>query len=81
MVNRFPYNKYSEIFANENKRNEAFEKLVLPYLPLYKPVIHECTKNVILAKTIESYYKNQVQNLEAIHKVIMKDLNLSLERK
>ena len=81
MVNRFPYNKYSEIFANENKRNEAFEKLVLPYLPLYKPVIHECTKNVILAKTIESYYKNQVQNLEAIHKVIMKELNLSLERK
>ena len=76
IVNEFPNTKNNEVFSNQAKNKEIYEKLVVPYLSLYKPIIHECTRNAILAKTLEMYHRHPEPNLEAIHNVIANDLNL-----
>jgi len=77
IINRYPTRKNSEIFSSLAKNTEAWGKLVMPYSALYKPIIHECTANVILAKTVEMFAESNDPDLEVIHKAIAKELNLT----
>jgi MoaA/NifB/PqqE/SkfB family radical SAM enzyme len=79
MINNFPNNTNNEIFSNNPKNKEIFKKLVKPYLHLYKPIIHGCTKNVILAKTIELYFGTHDPDLFSIHEAIANELNLTFK--
>lgn len=56
VINQFPNTKNNEVFSDLNRKKEIYEKLVKPYLSLYKSIIHECTRNIILARTMEIYY-------------------------
>jgi hypothetical protein len=78
VINGFPNRQNNDIFSNPNKNKQVFETLVMPYLSLYKPIIHECTRNVILAKTVEMYYSSDEPNLRGIHNAVANELNLTL---
>ena len=70
----------NNIFSNEDKIKDNFNHFVEPYLYLYKPIIHECTRNIILSKTINRYHENMKQDLKEIHKEIATEMNLSTIR-
>jgi len=52
MLNRFPWSPIAEVFANKEKKEEA-RLLMKPYGQGYKPPVHECTRNIELARAFE----------------------------
>ena len=58
-------------------KQDVFEQLVQPFLHLYQPKMHECTMNIVIAKTIEMFAGAQYQKLDQIHKHIAKEMNLT----
>jgi MoaA/NifB/PqqE/SkfB family radical SAM enzyme len=76
IINGFPQSSTNGLFSNNQLKKENFEKLVKPYLFLYKPIIHECTMNIVLSKTMDKYDKDKTQDLLEIHKNIALEMNL-----
>ena len=77
ILNNFPKTFENAIFSTDEKYNEVYNTLLKPYLYLYKPIIHECTKNIILSKTINKIHENLNLDLIEMHKSIAKEMNLS----
>lgn len=76
LVNAFPYNQQNYSFSSDEIYEEQYNELVRPYLSVYKPIVHECTANIILAKAIERQNASSKSSLKEIHKAIASDMNL-----
>ncbi|MCX6267959.1 MAG: hypothetical protein NTW16_11465 [Bacteroidetes bacterium] len=76
LINEFPKSDYNSIFSDTTKQHEIFNTLVTPYLAIYKPIIHECTRNIILAKTLMRYAEISNSGLQNIHETIATEMNL-----
>ena len=74
LINNFPFTRNNKVFSDSVEYSEHYKKLLKPYLNIYQPIIHDCTKNIILAKTIERYYRTD-NNLVDIHFQIGKEMN------
>jgi len=77
IINGFPEVRNNETFACRDEYRDELEKLVAPYFSLYRPLVHGCTRNVILARVLEMAGNNHVPNLLAIHRQIASELNLA----
>lgn len=76
LSNRFHGNSANAIFLNQEKQKELFEEFVNPYLGMYKTIFHECTKSIILAKTLEQILERPKSQLQKIHNSIAAEMNL-----
>lgn len=77
LINEFPNSEIGCHFTNPTKKQSVFAELVEPYLSMYRPIVHECTRNAVLARTIEVYSHNPDPNLGEIHACIARELNLA----
>ena len=76
LVNAFPYSHQNYSFSSDEIYEEQYNELVRPYLSIYKPIVHECTTHIILAKAIERQNASGKSSLKEIHKVIAMEMNL-----
>ena len=76
LVNSFPYNKQNYSFSSDEVYEEQFNELVRPYLSVYRPIVHECTSHIILAKAIERLSASKESSLLETHKAIAREMNL-----
>ncbi len=79
LINTFPESDTARIFSVEQNTIEAMANFVDPYLHLYRPIIHECTKMIVLAKAIDAYYKRPNIEIEKVHRQIAAEMNLLCE--
>ena len=77
LINKFPDTENIKIYWDKRIKQDVFEQLVQPFLHLYQPKMHECTMNIVIAKTIEMFAGAQYQKLDQIHKHIAKEMNLT----
>lgn len=77
LINLFHSNNNNIIFESKSIKDEKYKSYVEPYLKMYKPIFHECTKNIILAKTLEKLNVSKNAGLESIHRNIAIELNLN----
>jgi MoaA/NifB/PqqE/SkfB family radical SAM enzyme len=78
LINEFPNRNFNDAFSNQQRKAKAFEELVMPFLSLYRPLVHECTRNAVLTRAIEMYSNHPERNPTDIHVGIARDLNLTL---
>lgn len=76
LINKFPENPNNLIFSDNEKNKVLLEAFVNPYLGMYQPIYHGCTKSIILAKTLEQFSKQPKPQLQKIHQSISAELNL-----
>ncbi|MEL7562792.1 4Fe-4S cluster-binding domain-containing protein [Dehalogenimonas sp. 4OHTPN] len=77
LINGFPGNATSRCFTSPTRKQAAFNNLVVPYLASYRPFIHECTRNAVLVRTIQTHFDYPDLSLAEIHFRIGRDLNLA----
>lgn len=63
-------------FSFDERYMKQFDELVRPYMSIYKPIIHDCTSHIILAKTVEKKKESRESSLKEIHNTIARELNL-----
>lgn len=78
IINDFPGKYKNTIFADTSGLKKKYDTYVTPYLDMYKPIRHECTRNIILAKTLERLEHDKNGNLEEIHREISAEMSLSI---
>lgn len=76
MLNRFPYSGGAKTFTDTKEIILDEKRLIEPFLQHYKPFRHECTRNIVLSRTIEMTEKKPERELLDIHQEIAGDLNL-----
>jgi len=75
IVKNYPYRANHDLFSDQNKFEKAEKELFLPYLHHYRPIIHECTRFAIIARTVEMTTKFPKMNLNEIHTIIAQSIN------
>ena len=75
IVKNFPHNANNEIFSDPIKYEKAEKELFLPYQHHYHPIIHECTRFVIIARAVEMIEKYPEMDLKEIHTIIAQSIS------
>jgi MoaA/NifB/PqqE/SkfB family radical SAM enzyme len=70
IVKDFPNRANNSIFSDPIEYEKAERELLLPYLHHYHPIIHECTRLAIIARTVEMIAEYPQMNLNEIHSII-----------
>jgi MoaA/NifB/PqqE/SkfB family radical SAM enzyme len=76
LINAFPRSAHNSVFSDKQEQRENYQNLVRPYLDIYKPIWHECTLNIILAKTLEKRVVAGASESNKTHKSIAVEMNL-----
>lgn len=77
LINDFPGNTTGRCFTSPARKQAEFDNLVAPYLASYRPFVHECTRNAVLVRTIQTHFDCPDLSLAEIHHRIGRDLNLA----
>lgn len=80
LINEFPNNEINRCFSNPVKKQTIFDRFVKPYLPKYRPIIHECTRNAVLVRTVEMRSLDIEPNKSDIYTQIGTELGLIQDR-
>jgi MoaA/NifB/PqqE/SkfB family radical SAM enzyme len=70
IVKKFPHRANNEIFSNPEKFLKAEKELLKPYLHYYHPIIHECTRYIIIARAAEMTTEHPEMSMDEIHRII-----------
>jgi hypothetical protein len=74
IVKNFPYRTNNSLFSDPIEYEKAEKELFLPYLHHYHPIIHECTRFAIIARTAEMTAEYPEMNLNEIHSIIAQSI-------
>ena len=74
IVNNFQRRANGDLFSDPVKYEKAEKELFLPYQHHYHPIIHECTRFAIIARTAEMTTKYPKMNLNEIHSIIAQSI-------
>ena len=70
IVKNFPRRANNDLFSDPIKYEKAEKELFLPYVHHYLPIIHECTRFAIIARTTEMAANYPEMDLNEIHSII-----------
>jgi hypothetical protein len=74
ILNEFTGNPANEMFTDPGIFEANFEQIIGPYLHMYKPLRHQCTRMIVLSRFLEM--KGKGDTPENIHRKIASELNL-----
>ena len=75
IVHNFPHRSNNDLFSDPKQYENAEKELFLPYLHHYHPIIHECVRFIIIARTVEMIAKYPQMNLDEIHATIAQSIS------
>jgi hypothetical protein len=64
------------MFTDAELFETRYKKIIGLYQHIYKPIKHQCTKMVVLARYLEMKDANAEHTPEKVHRHIAKELNL-----
>jgi len=76
IVKDFPHRVNNDLFSDPMRYEKSEKEMLLPYLHHYHPIIHECTRYAILARTAEMTAKYPEMNLNEIHSIIAQSMSV-----